>query len=104
MKKSNKRKPNQLPSGHYRVKAYLGVNEDGKKVYKSFTAKTKSEAELQAKMYKLKYGRGIVSDAADMTLEEAYAAYIDGNKDLSPTTVVSYIDNTAETVFRILCM
>ena len=33
-------KAKKLPSGNWRVKAYIGVGEDGKKKYKSFTATT----------------------------------------------------------------
>lgn len=38
----------RLPSGNYRVRAYIGTDADGKKLYKSFTAKTKKQAERDA--------------------------------------------------------
>ena len=44
-------KAKKLPSGNWRVKAYIGVGEDGKKKYKSFTAPTKKEAEYMASEY-----------------------------------------------------
>ena len=44
-------KAKKLPSGNWRVKAYIGVGEDGKKKSKSFTAPTKKEAEYMASEY-----------------------------------------------------
>ena len=40
----------KLPSGNYRVRLFVGM-EDGKRKYKSFTAPTKKEAERQAAVY-----------------------------------------------------
>ena len=43
----------KLPSGQWRVLAYIGTGPDGKRQYKSFTAGTKKEAEYMAAEYKL---------------------------------------------------
>lgn len=41
----------RLPSGNYRVRVYVGQGADGKKMYRSFTAKTKKQAERDAMNY-----------------------------------------------------
>lgn len=41
----------KLPSGNWRVRAYIGEDENGKKLTKSFTAPTKKEAEFLAAQY-----------------------------------------------------
>lgn len=41
----------KLPSGNWRVRAYIGDDENGKKITKSFTAPTKKEAEFLAAQY-----------------------------------------------------
>ena len=41
----------KLPSGNFRVRVLVGKDLQGKKKYKSFTAKTKKEAELMAAEY-----------------------------------------------------
>ena len=38
----------KLPSGNWRVSLYIGLDEKGKRKYKSFTADTKKEAEFLA--------------------------------------------------------
>ena len=44
-------KAKKLPSGNWRVRAYIGDDENGKKITKSFTAPTKKEAEFLAAQY-----------------------------------------------------
>ena len=44
-------KAKKLPSGSWRCRAYLGTDENGKKIIKSFTAPTKKEAEFLASQY-----------------------------------------------------
>lgn len=44
-------KAKKLPSGNWRVRAYIGTDSEGKKKYKSFTAPTKKEAEYLASEY-----------------------------------------------------
>lgn len=72
----------KLPSGNYRVRVHIGGGS-----YKSFTARTKKEAEFMATEYLHK----LKKDAADMTVSEAITKYIDSKSNvLSPTTVSSY--------------
>lgn len=80
-------KAKKLPSGSWRVNQYIGKNAEGKRVYKSFTAATKKEAEYLAAEFVTKKKR----PAGHMTVGEAITRYID-SKDgvLSPTTVNEY--------------
>ena len=38
----------KLPSGNWRVQVFVGVDENKKRIYKSFTAPTKKQAEYAA--------------------------------------------------------
>ena len=80
-------KAKKLPSGNWRVRVYAGKDDQGKPVYRSFTAPTKREAEFQAAEFLAKKKR----PAERMTVGEAITRYTD-SKDgvLSPTTVSEY--------------
>lgn len=76
----------KLPSGSYRVLAYVGT-VDGKRQYKSFTAGTKKEAEYQATLYAVKKHR----ESAHIKVVEAIMRYIDSKSSvLSPKTIKEY--------------
>ena len=76
----------KLPSGSYRVLAYVGT-VDGKRQYKSFTAGTKKEAEYQATLYAVKKHR----ESAHIKVGEAIMRYIDSKSSvLSPKTIKEY--------------
>lgn len=77
----------KLPSGAYRCRVYTGKNADGKKIYKSFTAPTKKQAEYLAAEYLAKKKR----PTEQMTCGKAIDRYIE-SKDgvLSPTTISGY--------------
>lgn len=95
----------RLPSGSYRARAYshsepiLDANgnpvlgKDGKpklhKVYESFTAPTRREAEYRASEYTMQRNRK--QRPENLTLSEAIDLYIEGSDGvLSPTTVQEY--------------
>lgn len=80
-------KAKKLPSGNWRVRVYAGKDDQGKPVYRSFTAPTKRDAEFQAAEFLAKKKR----PAERMTVGEAITRYTD-SKDgvLSPTTVSEY--------------
>lgn len=82
-------KAKKLPSGNWRVNQYVGKDDAGKRIYKSFTASTKKEAEYMAAEYALNQK---LSDQPDkMTLEEAMERYIEmKNNVLSPSTLNGY--------------
>ena len=74
----------KLPSGSYRVRAFIGT-ENGKKKYKSFTAETKKEAERLALEYtdsREEYSNSIAS-LIDVYVESKINS-------LSPTTLIGY--------------
>lgn len=78
-----------LPSGSWRVNLYIGKGADGKRMYKSFTAPTKREAEYLAASYNVAAHGS--RPTAEMTLADAYTRYIDSKSNvLSPSTVREY--------------
>ena len=79
----------RLPNGKYRAQVYIGTDESGKRLYKSFVEETADEAEYAALTYKL--GKGKRTDAKAVTLRAAMDAYIQSKEGvLSPATVQSY--------------
>ena len=81
----------KLPSGNYRCRVYLG-KVDGKDVYKSFTAPTKKEAELNAAKYLAEHDSSKKSiPKKQITFYDALSSYILKRKAvLSPSTVRDY--------------
>jgi len=76
----------KLPSGSWRVLAYVGV-VDGKREYKSFTAPTKKEAEYQATLYAVKKRHS----SSKIKVEDAIDRYINSKSSvLSPKTIREY--------------
>ena len=82
----------QLSSGAWRVQVYAGKDANGKRQYKSFTAPTEHKANLAALEWQEKY-REIVSDNANMTVEEAIDAYIALKSNLLSPSTIRFIDN-----------
>lgn len=78
----------KLPSGNWRIRVYVGKDKNDKKVYKSFTAKTKREAQYMASEYVLNKRD---KEENGITVSEAVLGYIESKKNiLSPTTIESY--------------
>lgn len=76
----------RLPSGSYRARATATI--DGERVFKSFTAETKEEAEFLAATWATKKKRS----NKNPTLSEAIDAYISHREPiLSPSTIAGYI-------------
>ena len=89
-------KAKKLPSGSWRVQVYAGTDSNGKRKYKSFTAETRREAEAAAAQWAVERKESTVSD---MTLGEAYDAYIASKENvLSPSTLRGY-NNIRHTCF-----
>ena len=86
----------KLPSGNYRVQIYIGTNDEGKRVYKSFTASTKRAAEILASEWLVssedKKDELIKEPPKCLTLGEAMDKYINTCiiQDFSPSTINSY--------------
>ncbi len=78
----------KLPSGSYRVRVYSHTDGTGRKVYESFTAPTKKEAELKAAEWLNKRDR---HSRNNMTVHEAIEGYINAKEGvLSPSTIRAY--------------
>ena len=76
-------------SGNYRVRVYDYTDATGKKIYKSFTAPTKKEAELLAAQYKT----GRIHSIELLTVDSAMKEYISlKTAVLSPSTIKKYKD------------
>lgn len=77
----------KLPSGSWRVRLYIGKDDSGKELFKSFTAPTKKQAEFLAAEFAAKKRRTV----SLMTVGEAIDRYIDSKDEvLSPTTINEY--------------
>ena len=77
----------KLPSGSWRVRVYVGTNGEGKKEYKSFTGRTKKEAEKMALSYTAQQTHN-----EDITFGEALRRYIESKSSiLSPSTISGYM-------------
>lgn len=91
----------KLPSGNWRVQLFDGVDANGKRQYKSFTAPTKKEAEFLAAQYN-QTKEDICRD--NLTLGEAARAYIAVKSNvLSPSTIRGYntiIRNSVQTLMK----
>lgn len=78
----------RLPSGNYRCQVYSHTTSAGKRVYESFTAPTKQEAEAKAIAYRQKRQRIMNKD---LTVGEAVRKYIEVNDGtLSESTIAGY--------------
>ena len=79
----------KLPSGNWRVQAFVGTDKDGKKIRMSFTAPTKREAERQASVYIAEHKKS--SSPFEMTVGDAIERYISAKTAvLSPSTILGY--------------
>lgn len=84
-------KAKKLPSGNWRVQAYIGKDADGKNKYKSFTASTKKEAEFMASEYLVQHKAEENSPNAFLTFSDASTAYFKLKENiLSPSTLKGY--------------
>lgn len=83
-------KATKLPSGKWRARAFDSIDDQGKRHYVSFTADTKTEAQLAARMH-VPMGRRVNIPYPELTLSEAYRRYIDSHRnEWSPSTVREY--------------
>lgn len=83
----------KLPSGSWRAQVYVGKDPNGKRIYESFTANTKKEADLLAAARARELEIGIQKDRApsQMTVGEAIDQYLETNYNvLAPKTIREY--------------
>jgi integrase family protein len=80
----------KLPSGSWRCQIYDYTDDKGKRHYRSFTAKTKKEAEYLATTYKIDNNSNNKNEL-DISLKNAMYKYCDMKSNvLSPTTLTEY--------------
>jgi len=78
----------RLPSGSWRARAYSHTDENGKKIYMSFTASTKTQAESLANKFADNRQR---SSGTVKTVKQCIEQYITvKTESLSPSTIRSY--------------
>lgn len=78
----------RLPSGSWRVMLFVGYDASGKRIYKSFTAPTKKEAEYEAALFNMERKE---KKASGLTVKEAAEQYIASIENVvSPWTVNTY--------------
>lgn len=78
----------KLPSGRWRVLLFCGFDDNGKRIYKSFTADTKKQAEAAAATYAVQKKH---EQSGEMTVGEAIDKYIQSKENvLSPATIGGY--------------
>lgn len=81
-------KAKKLKSGNWRCLVYSHTDSHGKRIYESFTASTKAEAEAMAAQFKLDTDR---KRTEDVTVKEAVENYLKANDGiLSPSTIHNY--------------
>lgn len=97
-------KAKKLPSGSWNVQVFVGIDQNGKKIRKSFTAPTKKEAEYLAASFKAHH-QEITRDSSAMTLSEAIDKYIEfKGGTLSPSTIRGYRNVQKNNFPSIMCM
>lgn len=81
-------KAKRQPSGNYRVRVYAYTDSSGKKIYQSFTAPTKDEAEMMAMRWKTSRSK---TRPDNITVAQAIEKYLKSNDGtLSPSTINNY--------------
>jgi hypothetical protein len=85
-------KAKKMPSGNWRVRVYSHTDNSGKKIYESFTASTKQEAEMLAAKFANSVER---KRESDINIAQAVASYIEANDGtLSPSTIKGYLKDS----------
>ena len=80
-------KATKLPSGNYRAIAYLGIDENGKKIQKSFTSEDEKHAVALASAYEDKYRVAIDKASLLVTMQRFLR---EREPFLSPSTFTDY--------------
>lgn len=82
--------PKKLPSGSYRIRVFSHIDENGKKIYKSFTDKDKKVVMKLAREFENLKDEGLTQDK-ELTFEAALKIYLEEKKHkLSPKTYREY--------------
>lgn len=80
-------KAKRLPSGNWRIRVFIGYDDEGKPITKSITAPTKKEVEYLAASYLVKQK----TSEQNINIGEAVDRYIESKENvLSPSTIECY--------------
>ena len=90
-------KVQKLPSGSYRAVVAAGYNENGKRIYKSFTAKTEWEAIKMAEDFK--QTREEKTDK-NVTVRKAMELYIESRENVLEQTTIRNYRQLSENTFH----
>lgn len=83
-----RKKKGQLPSGSIRIQRKVGTNPDGTRILKSFTGRTRDEAEYKYRQYMLTPHK---AKDASLAVQDAVSRYIRTKAGvLSPSTLKGY--------------
>ena len=78
----------KMPSGNWRCRVYSYTDSTGKKIYESFTAPTKQQAEMQAAKWSNSQSK---TRPDQITVKQAIDNYLNSNSGtLSPSTIYNY--------------
>ena len=87
-------KAKKLPSGNWNIRVYDRTDSNGKLIYQSFTATTKSEAEAKAAAYQSNKHR---IQRNELTIGEAVIRYIEVKEGtLSESTIAGYVKESRQ--------
>ena len=87
---SKAKRRGELPSGNVRIQVYVGKDSAGKRIYKSFTAPTRTEAKEAARIWKNTRPEEAPKQA--QTVSDAIEVFLDTCRatGLSPSTLLGY--------------
>ena len=94
-------KTNTEVNGHkyYRIRLLIGYDSKGKKVFKTFYGKSKSEAELKRNEFKQDLKNGMNVDAGGLTLNAAFKNWIFNV--IMPSGIKTSTFETYESIYRL---
>ncbi|MBZ9633020.1 tyrosine-type recombinase/integrase [Clostridium sp. FP1] len=94
-------KTNTDVNGHkyFRIRLLIGYDSNGKKVFKTFYGKSKSEAELKRNEFKQDLKNGMNADAGELTLNAAFKDWIFNV--IMPSGIKTSTFETYESIYRL---
>lgn len=94
-------KTNTEVNGHkyFRIRLLIGYDSSGKKVFKTFYGKSKSEAELKRNEFKQDLKNGMNADAGELTLNNAFKDWIFNV--IMPSGIKISTFETYESIYRL---
>lgn len=94
-------KTNTEVNGHkyFRMRLLIGYDSNGKKVFKTFYGKSKTEAELKRNEFKQDLKNGMNTDAGELTLNSAFKDWIFNV--IMPSGIKTSTFETYESIYRL---